>query len=283
MSTTELDAFRSLTYKLRWPASKVVPLVAYDVGRATQLLGNATYEDGKQLNHVVERMKDLDGRGLASFTFRKLDLSAPSMIHWLDASLGNEGGTSQAGFLGVATDDGSLVRPTAANLAEFSTKRIPRVTRSTMASESASLSITLDRQFYTRLLWQHLLYGPAPVRQDWRYNLIARGILLTDAKAVYDHLHKDGSVPQERQTLLDLMAAREELEAGSVELRWVPSAQQLSDALTKGMDSPILEELQTHGMACLAPAAKQEKKEARLKALRQGQRQRRKASVNAKM
>ena len=56
---------------------------------------------------------------------------------------------------------------------------------------------------------------------------------MTDARSLYDHLGKTGSVPKERQTLIDLLVARGLVEAGTVFLRWVPTAHMLVDILTK--------------------------------------------------
>eukprot|EP00972_Heterocapsa_arctica_P008914 1307848-Heterocapsa_arctica.AAC.1 len=48
---------------------------------------------------------------------------------------------------------------------------------------------------------------------------------------------RDGSVPAERQTLLDLLYAQEQIEIGTVSLRRVPSALMLADMLTKNMNA----------------------------------------------
>ena len=59
------------------------------------------------------------------------------------------------------------------------------------------------------------------------------GAVVTDAASVYDHLHKTGSVPKERQVLIDLLTVRDLVEENVVDLRWIPTAHMLADILTK--------------------------------------------------
>ena len=73
-----------------------------------------------------------------------------------------------------------------------------------MAAETASLPMAIDRDLYARLLTESLLRGEPECDSDWRRRGRVRGMLITDAKSLFDHLHKKGSIPQERQTLIDL-------------------------------------------------------------------------------
>ncbi len=68
--------------------------------------------------------------------------------------------------------------------------------QSTLASEAASLSIALDRQLYLRLLIQSLQRGEPEYTPEWRHQLLIPGILVTDAKSLYDHLKHDWEDPE---------------------------------------------------------------------------------------
>ena len=87
---------------------------------------------------------------------------------------------------------------TPGGLIEHNSVLISRIVRSTMAAESASLAAAVDHHMYARPLWQHILYGAAPVRPDWRNQLVVDGCVVTDARSVFDHLSKTGSLPAER-------------------------------------------------------------------------------------
>ena len=61
------------------------------------------------------------------------------------------------------------------------------------------------------------------------------GLVVTDAKSMFDHLSKSGSIPTERQTLIDLLVARDLHEQGAVRLFWLPNKHMLADVLTKAV------------------------------------------------
>ena len=76
------------------------------------------------------------------------------------------------------------------NLAEFQSSTIPRVVKSTMAAESAILSIALDRHLYLRLLMECLMYGEPELGTNWRHKLKIPGTLVTDSTSLYDLYRK---------------------------------------------------------------------------------------------
>ena len=146
-----------------------------------------------------------------------------------------------------------------------------------MAAESASLSTALDRHLYVRVLLESILYGEPDYGADWRHKLRVPGILVTDARSLYDHLGKTGSVPKERQTLIDLLVARDLVEAGTVILRWVPTTHMLADILTKTQAlSAVFRRLVTALRYSLKPTVEEVEVESHRQKLRQQQRQRRK-------
>ncbi len=103
------------------------------------------------------------------------------------------------------------------------------------------------------------------------------GIVVTDARSLFDHLSTTGSVPKERQTLIDLLVARDLIEEKALLLRWVPTTHQLGDLFTKLVQpSTIMKKLLTTQRYSLVPTVDEETEEDRRKVLRQDQRKRRK-------
>ena len=187
---------------------------------------------------------------------------------------------SQSGFMSLLTDRRILEGRAPAALVEFQSARISRVVKSTMSAESASLSLALDRQLYLRLLVEAFIWGEPGTTGNWRHNLKLPGIMVTDARSLYDHLCTTGSMPSERQTLIDLLIARDLTEAKAMEIRWVPTTHMLADALTKSMRlSDVMHRFMTQGVYSLVPTEQEEKLEEHRKALRQGQRGRRKEKM----
>ena len=154
-----------------------------------------------------------------------------------------------------------------------------------MAAESAALSKALDRQLYLRLMVETILYGQPEIHdKDWRVELRVPGILVTDAKSLYDNLQKEGSLPTERQTLLDVLVAKDLVERKCITVRWLPNTHQFADFLTKA--TAATDNLQTflrHGLLSLVPTQQQVDEEAHRLTLRRGQRQRAKERKDARM
>ena len=94
------------------------------------------------------------------------------------------------------------------------------------------------------MVLESTLYGEPEMGPEWRHQLKIPGVLITDARSLYEYIYKTGSLPSERQTLIDLLIARDLTEAKTIIVRWVPTTHQLADILTKMMKSPpILTEL----------------------------------------
>jgi hypothetical protein len=199
----------------------------------------------------------------------------------LDASFSKEVGMkSQCGFISMITENKILDEPTLCDIVEFQSTRISRVVKSTMAAESAGLSLALDRQLYLRLMLEAILYGEPPMGPNWRHELKIPGILVTDARSLHDHINKTGSLPSERQTLIDLLIARDLTEAETIMVRWVPTTHQLADILTKSMKAPpILQKLLRKQLYCLVGDEAEQREESRRADLRKGQRDRRKVRM----
>ena len=120
-----------------------------------------------------------------------------------------------------------------------------------MAAESAAFSNAIDKHLYCRPLFQVLLYGEEGLLDgDWKKKPIVEGILVTDARSLYDHIHSTGSLPAERSVMLDLPAAKKGLtEKGMIKLRGCLTPVPLANHLTKPMTSEFLEPLPRHGQA----------------------------------
>ena len=126
-----------------------------------------------------------------------------------------------------------------------------------------------------RLLIEAVLYGEPDYGGDWRHKLKIPGIAVTDARSLYDHLITTGSIPKERQTLIDLLVARDLIENGAMKLKWVPTTHMLSDSFTKSMTpGVVMQKFLTEWKYALTPTEGEEATEDHMKSLRQGQRQR---------
>ena len=69
--------------------------------------------------------------------------------------------------------------------------------KSSLAAEGKALSAAADEQLYLRLLCEALGMCPPTIFSEWKESLKIAAILVTEAKALYDHLLKTGHVTSE--------------------------------------------------------------------------------------
>jgi len=80
--------------------------------------------------------------------------------------------------------------------------------------------------------------------------------------------------------MIDLLAAREMAEYGSVSLRWAPTTHMVADMLTKSMTPPVaVLKFLKEGVMSLQPTSEVQVEENHRADLRRGQRQRRKEKI----
>ena len=164
-------------------------------------------------------------------------------------------------------------------------KKIQKVAVSTLSAEAMSLAGAVDMLSWVRLYWgwlqnvnlpwkkadQTLLQLPpafaaippideeteVPKAPDDTFNLLKQlpksnsAIITTDCKSLYDLISRTAPPScQEFRTQLQAKLIKEHLSNG-IQIRWVPSAAQVADSLTKIMDNTILRERLHLGKYCL--------------------------------
>ena len=119
--------------------------------------------------------------------------------------------------------------------------------------------------------------------KDWRVSLRTPEILVTDAKSLHDNLRRDGSLPAERQALLDVLVAKDLVEQKCISVRWLPNSHQVVDFLMRPDDvTPNLQTFLRMGILSLVPTQAQADEEAHRLELRRGQRRRAKERKEAR-
>lgn len=278
LTEKETTAYRQLTMRLRWPAQQTMPQMMYEVSSLAQRVTKASRKDYQEALKLHKRFVEEADAGRSSLHYPPLKGDEKLFIAtYFDASLGKEeDGRSQLGQIHFLTTESAVEGPQKAAVIDYSTAKSSRVVRSSMAAESCSLSLAVDKHLYNRLILDMLNRGVYPVTAEWRNNMQVGGGIITDAKSLYDHMHTTGQVPAERQTMLDLLVAKDMLEQGAYRLFWVPTHKQHADGLTKKMKNVLWEEFLKRGTISLRETPEEKELEDHRRSLRQGQRQRRK-------
>ena len=104
----------------------------------------------------------------------------------------------------------------------WKSKKLERVTKSSIASETMSLAEAADAGHFVALM----------VKQIFGLKAAPKVFCKTDNKSLAEHL-KTSKVIQDLRLRVDLARLREMVKLGEIEVQWVDKTIQLADPLTK--------------------------------------------------
>ena len=239
VTEVERQCLRQLCGSLQYAAVQTRPDISAKVGILQSMIPKACIEDLLEANRVLFEAK----KNPVNLVIVPIEESKVSFCAFSDASFETK--------KGVASRQGTIIFTTDSNMAQnqlsvicpiaWSSRKIPRVVRSTLSAEASALSGSLDCLSWLRILWAWLLdpsinwTDPTEVLSSCPLASIA-----TDCKSVYDLSTKTSTpVCEEFRTTLECLLIRERL-TENCRLRWVCSQAMLADCLTKAMDSGTL-------------------------------------------
>lgn len=247
LTASENTMLRSIVGQLVWLQRCLLPELAFAVSELSGYLVKPEVQHLVKANTLVQRARKLRSRALR---FRPVSVNGP-LVRYSDspfASLKDD--KSQAGYRIFFVEPGVKEAPVGkmsdASLWDWKSGRHKRMVRSTMAAGTYGLSDCASRAQWIRGLFDELLTGKHPVlgvSMEPQRDVI----LVTDAKAVFDHLRNEkGGGAADKRVALELNLLRSELEEARMEIRWAPTNHQLADALTKEfpLGAPQVEYLQ---------------------------------------
>ena len=222
--------------------------------------GERTVDSLIQLNKLLKEAKASEDWSLK---FKRFPLEQARIIVFSDASFANAGDLhSQAGYMVYVAGEGAVSpQGDLANLVDWRSHKIKRQCRSTLAAETMSLDEAVDAGLYVREMLAEVMIQDYVPSQSGR--LPADFLPLsaaTDCRSLYDLLVKDGpmATTQEKRLAIDLGGLREtaaefdeQLERLTEIYRWVDTASQHADHLTKPKPSHLLRSILDHGRVAL--------------------------------
>ena len=235
LTPSERTQYLSLTAQLSWPARTTLPGLSFLVSDLQQRTAEAQVKDLVRANWILRKAQEM-GRNGECLIFRGNNIPDDDVaivgIH--DASFAQQPGhSSQQGYLVLMSVGGAFTTPEKqpSMLIDWSSTKIHRVVRSTLAAEAASASHAHDRVTFVRVLIADVLFGEhgkhwSQVQKSVRYGLV------TDCRSLYDHCNKTGASLSEKRVGLDIADIRSSIDGGDV-LMWVPTERMPADAFTK--------------------------------------------------
>lgn len=247
VTDTERQALRGLIGSLQYGATNTRPDVA---ARLSFLQAKITTAQIKDLLEGNRLLQDAKNHKETKIRIQPIPLDNLRFVSFSDASFATRANAqSQKGCLIMAASkeigewQASMVSP----LMWYS-KKIARVVGSTLASESYALSGAIDLLGWMRLHWEWLKYPSDAWRNPNQcLSQSPEAFAIVDCKSLYDLIQKT-NIPQcqEYRTTLEALIIRDRIKE-NVSIKWVHSAAQLADSLTKVMDCTVLRQFLQKG------------------------------------
>jgi hypothetical protein len=233
VTESERSSLRTLIGEVSWPVREGFPEFVYDASDIQQRVVEATVGTLLRANAVTKQLKARAAEGPA-LRIPRGDGSGRFVVGLMaDASFGRQPrGGSQQGFV-VVLGDRRLVFEDSAPVAPvmWSSTRIKRVVRSTLAAEACAMTNGYDSAVYLRVFLARVL-GHRAVEWIDEARTIPQ-ITWTDCKSLLDMLSKEGSVPSEKRVALDVYDVQQYL--GGDDIEWISTHIMIADPLTKSI------------------------------------------------
>ena len=250
VTSKERSSLRSLIGALQYAAVHTRPDISAKVGELQSSVVKATVNELLLANKVLMEAK----QHKVSLMVLPIAPNEVTYCAFSDASfLSNKQNNAHQGTLIFATTPELIEnRRTVVAPVAWTSKKIPRVVRSTLGAEAAALCNSIDRLLWIRVFWAWMKNPLCNWREPEKLlQHEKKSAVVTDCRSLYDLLTRT-AIPQcsEHRTTIECLLIRERLQENCL-ARWVSSQAMLSDCLTKTMDSQVLRECLKSGKYCL--------------------------------
>ena len=240
ITNEELSKLRGIIGSLQYAVTHTRPDIAAKLGEVQCQMSHPTIETMLMANRVLREAQEYRDVKIYFSSIPKEELTHISF-----------GDASFAGPSNLASFQGTLICATNRNLnrnkpapmtpLNWTSKKISRVVRSTLSAEAYSMSKSVDKLGWLRLMW-----GCAMISNfNWRepaagFKQLPQAVICTDCKSLFDLVSRRAMPAcEEYRTTLEVLLLKERC-SEHCHFRWVPTTLMLADALTKAMDSTLL-------------------------------------------
>ena len=227
LTDEERTLLRGALGQLNWLAGMSRPEISFSVSDVSSRIRSSVIADIMLINKVIKFVKNTSG----FITIPKLDIRSVKIASFSDASFNNlHDGGSQGGYAVFLYD-----KYNKSAIISWSSNRVKRVVRSTLASETLSFTEGTDTGFFLSQLLQEILY-----KQKTRIECY------TDSRSLFETVGTTKLISDKRLRV-EISAIRQMVDRGEITIHWVNKERQLSDVLTKAGAShiPLMEAVQS--------------------------------------
>ena len=236
----ERQALRGLVGSVQYAATNTRPDISAKLSLLQAKINSACIKDLMEANRLLSEVKNHKD---VKITYKSIPLDDLRFISFSDASFANRANSqSQKGCLILAGSKqiGEWQASDVSPLMWYS-RKIARVVGSTLASEAYALSGSVDLLSWIRIHWMWIC-NPTDAwkKPEACLQSIPPAYAVVDCKSLYDLIQKT-TIPQcqEYRTTLEALIIKDRIREGII-AKWVHSAAQLADSLTKQMDCSTL-------------------------------------------
>ena len=243
----ERTKLRGLVGSLQYAVTHTRPDVAARLGEVQCQTTTATVQTLLLANKVLREAQEYHQ---VHVVFRAIPVEKLTFVAFGDASFASSKNlNSHQGILICATDDRlnqNLEAPVSP--LSWSSKRIPRVVRSTLSAEAYAMSKAVDLLGWVRMLWGVIHIPDFKWRQpEQGFKQLRTAVIVTDCKSLYDLVTRLAMPAcEEYRTTLEVLLIKQRCLENAC-FRWVPTTLQAADCLTKAMDSNLLRAVLARG------------------------------------
>ena len=229
LSDAEFRATRTLLGGLGWLANQSQPQLSYGVSVLLSALNGRDRSEAKRANKLLERVQ----AGPVTLCFPSgLDVDAATVGVFSDACFGNrEDQSSQSGYF-LTLLEPCIEKGKEGRIAvlDWSSHKVRRVCRSALSAEAQSATIRAEAGDFLKIVLAEQQTENYSLRSYPEDLLKKSGLLVIDARSVYDFLTSDsGKLLQDKRLALDLRVLQHYMRSSQWGLRWVCGPQMISD------------------------------------------------------
>ena len=265
VTEVERSRLRGLIGSLQYAVTHTRPDMAAKLGELQGQVMSATVQTLLSANKVLRETQEQ-----AAVCIHYLSISPDDItfVSFGDASFASSKNlNSHQGALVCATDsrlDKNLEAPLSPLI--WTSKKIPRVVRSTLSAEAYAMSKAVDMLGWMRALWG-VVHVPKFCWQNPEegFNKLRKAIVVTDCKSLFDLVTRLAMPAcEEHRTTLEVLLIKQRC-AENTSFRWIPTTLQAADCLTKVMDATLLRTVLAQGRFKLFDTAQVLEKDAQRK------------------
>ena len=258
----ERSKLRGLIGSMQYAVTHTRPDMAAKLGEIQGQVTKATVQTLLSANKVLRETQE---QAEVCIYFLPISPQELTFVSFGDASFASSKNlNSHQGAIVCATDS-RLNKNVEAPLSPlvWTSKKIPRVVRSTLSAEAYAMSKAVDMLGWMRALWG-VVHVPdfSWQRPEEGYKKLNTAIIVTDCKSLFDLVTRLAMPAcEEHRTTLEVLLIKQRC-AENATFRWIPTTLQAADCLTKAMDSTLLRTVLSQGRFKLYDTSKTLEKDA---------------------